>query len=69
MGREQPSVPGTTLTEMQLPPIVPPTPEEIARRRALFEEVMALREKIGAIGLSTAELVREVREEADASNE
>ena len=69
MRREKQSVLDTTFAEIELPPIVTPTPEEIARRRVLFEEVMALREKIGAIGVSAADLVREVRDEADAAGE
>jgi hypothetical protein len=49
-------------------PIEPPTPEEIERRRVLFARVMALRDEIGPIGISTSELIRQVREEADGDS-
>ncbi|MSQ14497.1 MAG: hypothetical protein EXR50_01350 [Dehalococcoidia bacterium] len=56
------------ITVTTLPPItrhsyVPATSEEITRRRALFKEAMHLREEIGPIGVSTAELIREDRDE------
>ena len=41
------------------------SPEEIARRRALFAEVMRLREKIGPIGITTDELIRQARAEEE----
>jgi hypothetical protein len=54
-----------TLPKIEIPPIVPPTLEEIKRRRALVAKMLALREEIGPIGISTAELIRQVREEED----
>jgi hypothetical protein len=52
-----------TLSSIEVPPSVPPTPEEIARRQAHFVTVMALREEIGPIGISTDELVHAARED------
>jgi hypothetical protein len=57
-----------TLPRISIPPIIPPTPEEIERRRALVAKVLALREEIGPIGVSTAELSRQVREEEDGDD-
>jgi hypothetical protein len=54
---------------ISLPHLPPATPEEIERRRALFNEAVAFRERIGPIGISAAELVREVREEAEAESD
>jgi hypothetical protein len=54
-----------TLSSIEIPPSVPTTPEEIARRRAHFARVMALREEIGPIGISTDELVHAAREDLD----
>jgi hypothetical protein len=47
------------LPKIDLPPIVPPTPEELARRRKLFAEVMRLREEMGPLGLTIEELLAE----------
>lgn len=41
----------------------PPTPEEIARRKALFELVMSRREKRNIAPLTSVDLIREVREQ------
>ena len=38
------------------------TPEEVARRRKLFEQVMRLRDQMPPLGFDAAELIREVRE-------
>jgi hypothetical protein len=57
-----------TLPRITIPPSTPPTPEEIERRRALVAKVWALREEIGPIGISTAELVRQAREEEDGDD-
>jgi hypothetical protein len=57
-----------TLPRITIPPSVPPSPEEIERRRALAAKVLALREEIGPIGISTAELIRQVREEEDGDD-
>ena len=69
MTRDLGSATSATLLRITVPPNVPPTPEEIERRRELFKRVMALREEIGPIGISTAELIREVRNEADGDDE
>jgi hypothetical protein len=41
------------------------TPEELARRRELIDEMTALRDEIGPIGISTDELIRQVRCDED----
>jgi hypothetical protein len=48
-----------------IPPPEPITPEELARRRANYERVVALREKIGPIGITADELIHQARCEAD----
>ncbi len=53
------------LARIELPPLIPASPEEIERRRVLFERTIALRDKIGPIGIRTDELIHQVREEAD----
>ncbi|MGH2533374.1 MAG: hypothetical protein ACRDJW_13835 [Thermomicrobiales bacterium] len=50
---------------INIPPPERATPEELARRRANHERVVALREKIGPIGISTDELIHEARCEAN----
>lgn len=52
-------------TRMELPPYEPDSEEELERRRALFDRTMTLRDRIGPIGTSVADLIREVRDEAD----
>jgi hypothetical protein len=69
MRREPNDVMSSTLPRITVPPIIPPTPEEIERRRALVAKVLALREEIGPIGISTADLIRQVREEEDRVDE
>jgi hypothetical protein len=54
---------------LELPPPERPSEEELERRRVLFERTIALRDKIGPIGIRTDELIRQVREEADGSLE
>lgn len=58
-----------TLSPIQIPHIERPSPEEIARRRALFAKVMERRERIGSIGISSDELLHLAREDADATCE
>lgn len=58
-----------TLSRPVLPPMAPVSPEEIARRRALFAKFMALREQIGPIGVRTDDLIHLTRTEADATDE
>ncbi len=50
-----------------IPPVAPPSEEEIARRRAVFTEAMRLREQIGPIRITADELVRQGRAEEEAS--
>lgn len=58
----------TTIERISIPPIEPVTQAEIERRRALFDKVMALREKIGPIGISADELIWQARNEDDAAD-
>lgn len=46
-----------TYPAIGFPSIVPPTPEELARRRGLFDEIARIREHIGPIGTSAVELI------------
>ncbi|HKG27241.1 MAG TPA: hypothetical protein VKB09_16435 [Thermomicrobiales bacterium] len=62
MKRDSDDVASTNLSRITIPRIIPPTPEEIERRRALVAKVRALREEMGAVGVSTADLIREARE-------
>ena len=50
-----------TLPRIKLPESPPVTREEIERRRALFARTMALREKIGPIGVPVEDLIHELR--------
>ncbi|MCX6020736.1 MAG: hypothetical protein NTZ05_03220 [Chloroflexi bacterium] len=43
------------------PPYVPPTPGELERRNEAFDEILRLREVIGPIGVSVADLIRQDR--------
>lgn len=52
-----------------LPPHIPATPEEIARRRAVAADADRIRELIGPIGISVSELIRQVRDEAEGNIE
>ena len=52
-----------------LPPYQPATPEEIARRRELGREATRLRELVGLIGISSSDLIRQVRDEAEGLSE
>jgi hypothetical protein len=58
-----------SLPRTKLPDFPPVTPEEIERRRALVEEIRALREEIGPIGIPADELIHQVRAEADGLDE
>jgi hypothetical protein len=53
------------LARIELPPEVPVTEEEIARRRVLYDEAMALRAEMRPLGISTADLIHQVRGEED----
>lgn len=63
------------LALQKIKPIVftPPTPEEIARRNEVAERILAIRDQIGPIGVSTSDLIREIRgwpdDDADSDNE
>lgn len=55
-----------TTERVDIPPIEPPSAEEIRRRQALYAEAIRLQELTGPIGISTSELIRMSREDADA---
>ena len=42
-----------------------PSQEEIERRRAIYDHLMKLRERMKPMDISTGELIRQVREEAE----
>ena len=48
--------------KITIPPHVPATPDEIARRRALATEVDRMRLEIGTTSIDIAVLIREERE-------
>jgi hypothetical protein len=50
------------LPHIEIPALKRATPEEIARRRKLFEQIMRLRDQMPPLGIDAAELIREVRE-------
>ncbi len=47
------------LPKLELPPVPEPTPEELARRQKIGEEIRQLREKISPIDLTWEELMEE----------
>lgn len=47
--------------QVVVPPSVPPPPEELERRKRVFAEIEQIRDQIGPIGTSTAELIRQDR--------
>lgn len=57
-----------TQPRIQIPAIAPATPEELARRKALFDEIDRLREAIGPIGMSVDDLIDADFYELDADS-
>lgn len=53
----------TTSPVITIPRRRPATPEEVIVRRALCEEAARLRDLIGPVGMTSAEFVRQVRDE------
>lgn len=53
---------GRELPIIILPPYHPPTAEELERRRALGERARAIRKRIGPLGFSVIDLIREDRD-------
>lgn len=43
-------------------PYIPPTPEELERRKKAAEEILRVRAEIGPIGRSVTDLIREDRD-------
>ncbi len=52
----------TKLPRLVLPPYKPPTHQELERRQLLGEKADEVREKIGPLGFSLSDLIREDRE-------
>lgn len=61
--------PASDLPKITIPPHVPASAEEKSRRRALGQEADRLRELIGPIGMSTSDLIRQIRDEAEGLDE
>ena len=61
---EQPTSDTATLPRIALPPLSPPTREEIERRRALYEQVRRRRAEIGPIGIRSDELIHQARQDS-----
>lgn len=57
-----------THPRIQVQPIAPATPEELVRRKALFDEIDRLREAIGPIGMSVDDLIDADFYELDADS-
>ena len=55
--------PAGPMLQFSPPPEEPITPQELARRAALYEATMRLRAEIGPIGLTSAVLIRQARAE------
>jgi hypothetical protein len=53
---------GVTTPGIELPPYIPPTPQELARRRELLDEADQIRTAIGPLGFSSVEIIRHSRE-------
>jgi hypothetical protein len=58
-----------TTERVSIPPIQRLTSEELERRRRLMAEATHLRELAGVIDISTSDLIRMSREDADATGE
>ena len=54
---------------IELPYRWPPTPEEMARRGRLVEEILARRDKRAPLDISTTELVRQARRDLEERHE
>lgn len=52
------------LPPINIPPYVPASPEEIARRQALAERADRIRKQLGPLGYSVVDLIREMRDES-----
>jgi hypothetical protein len=58
-----------TQPRIEIPPIALATPEELARRKALFDEIDRLRESIGPIEMSVDDLIDADFYELDADSQ
>jgi hypothetical protein len=57
------------LPDVEIPPPKHATPEDVARRRQLYEQVMRLREQMPPLGFNAAVLIRELREGDDLAHD
>ena len=57
--------PFPAMPKLVIPPYVPASDEEKARRRELGKEADRLRKLIEPIGMSTSDLIRQVRDETE----
>jgi hypothetical protein len=53
---------------LTIPPYVPASAEEIARRQALAEQADRIREQLGPLGYSVVDIIREFRDEPAPSD-
>ena len=63
------NLPDVRSLNIELPDLSPPTPEEIERRRKIFQETMEARKKVKppAPGNTLSDYIRLIREEDDPS--
>lgn len=54
-----------SLSAVVIPDYLPPTPEELARREALFAETTRIRDAIGPLDVSVTDLIREERDDLE----
>jgi hypothetical protein len=55
----------SSIPSIELPPFPELTPEELRRRGEAIDRMRANRDKIGPIGISTSDLIRQVRDELE----
>ncbi len=58
-----------SIRAIKLPPIPEPTPEDLQRRREAIDRMRANRDRMRPLGISSSELIREVREELEGVDE
>ena len=56
------------IPKLELPPALPPTPEELERRRKVFDRMEKLREEIGPIDMTLEELMAYDDEDEEEDN-
>jgi hypothetical protein len=53
------------LLRQDIPPAVPATPAELARRREVIQRILRRRERVGPIGIRADDLLHESRAETE----